>query len=71
MCVPPCDEHVAAEALKAASLLNGCSGKYSRYAKADSRHYKRAADLCDGWLGKEYEHEQTAQVFNHCLVRVL
>ena len=68
MCVPPCDEHVAAEALKAASLLNGCSGKYSRYAKADSRHYKRAADLCDGWLGKEYEHEQTAQVFNHCLV---
>ena len=55
-------------ASKAASLLNGCSGKYSRYAKADSRHYKRAEDLCGNWLGKQYSHQQTAEVFERCLV---
>ena len=68
LCVPRCDEHVEVEARKAASLLNGCSGKYSRYAKADSRHYKRAEDLCDNWLGKQYSHQQTAEVFERCLV---
>ena len=71
LCVPPCDPLVAAEAEKAADLLIGCSGKYSSLAKKDSRQYKRADDLCENWLGTDYEHEQTFDVYNNCLSEAL